>query len=54
MITTARQVRRFACGAENLFVRRIGHDIVAVFLPREALPPGDGWESFESLLQHQN
>ncbi len=50
MITTAKQVRRFACGAENLFVRRIGHDVIAVFLPRGTLPPGDGWEPFESVI----
>ena len=43
MITTAKQVRRFACGAENLFVRRLGRDVVAVFYRGvRSLPATDG------------
>ena len=54
MRTTIKALRLFAGGQADVFLRHMGEETVPAVFPKGQIPPGDGWEPFESYLQHQN
>lgn len=51
MRMTVEDVRLFAGGVADIFLRRAGGETVPVVLLKGRRPPGDEWEPFESYLR---
>jgi len=54
MRMTIKDIRLFAGGQADVFLRQTGGETLPLLLPKGQRPPGDGWEPFELYLQHKN
>ena len=51
MRMTIKDLRLFAGGQADVFLRQTNGETLPLVLPKGRRPPGDGWEPFERFLQ---